>query len=922
MPFDPLQQLSVIDPELAKTLGNELERKKNPASTYSVALLADETMWGLSVESSFGCAIAKGYVGLIGATDTEDLLRYRLLVRGAGADGPALGKIMATCLVPVLKYGDFKLLEIFLKAVDIMQKKTAHTLKSLLSPLTSLLESKEIESGTAYLDLLCAVFSQNLTYNQYRHFSNILPGAVLSFSASKRVWQIKSLQKIITAAFNLADSFLEGLDKGLSLLSKEALNDFVSMGLDKYGHNQNLGTKFLSLESKLGIDTFEQMQVTVPFFQVQRQLNRYLRARTGLAISVLPQSLLPKLFYDYNDGMPQVCSDGNHIYLPDEISVFAEKKDNLNLYKYLAKLEAGHYEFNTFDFDFEKFRDIYGIDENCRDAVENKNLSDLERFFTIFPINELASDLFIIFEHGRIRVMLSDRYPGLVRQVLPVFQNEAKRIYNKDIPFQAVFLLYMRIALDVWPVEFFSEDCKIKKQIDRFADLFETGIKKKSEVETCADFVSKTYYDMETLLKHNIGDKNLEESYRPVRTPFGRRLKPDLYFSTFLQYERMAKKIKVVLKENGFDIYRSQIRKSLIKNKGSITSEDIKEIIICSPKKKLPHESQDQDQKKNIDLKGLDFAEILGSTGLVPVQCMDSAGTVFRYKEWDCNLDDYLKDHVRVLDRTMIGISGNFYKNTLKSYPGLVKKMRHMFEMLKPEDLSILRQWTEGDEFDYRALLDFAIDKKAGIIPSDRLYIKRIKHQRDVAAMLLVDLSRSTSNTVFGSHKTVLEVEKEAIVLFCEALEVVGDKYAIAGFSGTGRLGVDYFHIKDFDEIMDDNVRQRIIAMTPQRNTRIGAAIRHAAYQLENVPSKLRLMIILSDGFPNDIDYKQQYAIEDTRKAIFEARSKNIHAKAITVNIASDSRLDDLYGHLQHNVISDITQLPDKLLRIYSALTR
>jgi nitric oxide reductase activation protein len=102
----------------------------------------------------------------------------------------------------------------------------------------------------------------------------------------------------------------------------------------------------------------------------------------------------------------------------------------------------------------------------------------------------------------------------------------------------------------------------------------------------------------------------------------------------------------------------------------------------------------------------------------------------------------------------------------------------------------------------------------------------------------------------------------------------------------------------------------------------MGAAIRHATCHLEKISSKVRLLIILSDGFPNDLDYKQNYATEDTRKAIFEARSKNIYAHAITVNFAGEPRLDELYGDFHHNVISDVRELPDKLLRIYGSLTR
>jgi Nitric oxide reductase activation protein len=164
------------------------------------------------------------------------------------------------------------------------------------------------------------------------------------------------------------------------------------------------------------------------------------------------------------------------------------------------------------------------------------------------------------------------------------------------------------------------------------------------------------------------------------------------------------------------------------------------------------------------------------------------------------------------------------------------------------------------------------------MIPSDRLYTKRIKQQRDIAALLLVDLSRSTSALVMEANKSVHEIIKEAAVLFCEALNVTGDKFAVAGFSGTGRLGVDYYNIKDFSESMDDRIRQRINAVSPQRRTRMGAAIRHATRQLEKTASKVRLLLIISDGFPNDTGYKQGYAIEDTRMAVFEAHSKNMRS--------------------------------------------
>ena len=925
---DPLKQLAIADPDLAKAVTTALNQKDGPVSNQSLTLLVEETLWGLAREISFGRTLAIGYADLIGDVDLKKIFRYRDLVRNFGRNGPTLGRIMAEHLVPVIKYGDKHFLKRFLQTLEIMLNKGTYTLKDPLRVLSELLNGNQIEAASATLDLLGDIFSQDMSYVQSQHFAHILPGAVRAFSSSKRAWQTEQLGRVIKADCHLADFFLDGLEKGLDLLSKEALNRFVSVGLEKLKRNPKLTKKFLSLESKLGIDTFTDMQVTIHISRVRQQLNRYLMARTGLAVSVRPLSLLPDSLLTDPHKIIFVCSDGKFIYLPDEISHFPQKAENIALYKCLARLEAGHYEFGTFDFDLEKAM------EKCRDIPELKDydlkfdviqngedLSDLERFFSYFPVTALAADLFTIFEHGRIRLMLHRQYPGLVRQTLPVLQREAERMIKNHKPVDMVFLLYLWIALGISEKEHSDLDAKIYNYTKQLKGSFETGINENSTVESCAELVVRIYPEMERLLNQTSYDKKeLKGFYKPMQTPFGRTLRPDLFFRANRKYERLARILKVQLVEKGFEVYTSDIKKRLMENNGRVSHQDLKEIILCFRKNHGPHMLSQQ--KVSIDLSWMDLSELLGTDDTIVLQKEDFSGIVTWHKEWDCNLQDYLHSHVRVLDKSITEKESDFYKLTLKHYRGLVKRIRYAFELLKPEGLIRLRQWTEGDEFDYRALLDFAIDKKAGKIPSDRLYIKHIKQTRDVAVLLLVDLSRSTANAVLGSNATVLDVEKEAIVLFCEALEVVGDAFAIAGFSGTGRLGVDYFRIKNLDENMDDTVKRRINAMTPQRSTRMGAAIRHATRELKEISSKVRLLIILGDGFPNDVDYKQNYAIEDTRKAIFEARSKNIYTHAITVNFAGDPKLDDLYGNVHHNVISDVRELPDKLLRIYGSLTR
>ncbi len=909
-----VKQLALADPELAAAVLKGLEEKETPVSSSSAAMLVDETIWGLSREISFGYAIAEGYLKLIGRIDPGDIYLYRGLVRNAGLRGPTLGRIMATHLAQVLLRGNRIIIEKFLGALKVMRSKGEHILSAPLESLSEMLEGDDLESAAGYCDLLGDLFSQDIAYNRCRHFASAIPKAVLSFPAARRPVQIRELRRIIRQSPDLSDNFLKGMEQGLALLSGEALHDFICRGLIKFRTNKKYGEKFLSLESRTGIEACYSLQTAVSIKGVSHQLNRYLQARTGLSLSVQVISGLPDSLRKALPEEIMVCSDGRFIYLPEEVDFFPDRDANLNLYKALTKIEAGCHEFGTFDFDLDRLRDTCGaIDPDFKDG--HANISDLELFFSLFPVRNLAEDLFTIIEHGRLKALSANRYPGLIKRILPLLQAEAGRICRREPSPDPLFPLYALIALDMPREGFVRTESALMDYIMQVAECWKEEFNNNAGVEKSAEFTFKIYAQMEALLKAALPSGGPGAFYQPLRVPFGRSIRPELFFFRHLNFEKTAARMRLLLKKNGFKIYKSDVRKRLVDNNGVLSLNDIEEIIISSDP------GLRSDRKVSIDLSGIDLEGLVGRSDTNTAQASEPAGLVSRYAEWDYTLGDYLKDHVRVTDKIISGEQSSFYEAVLKQYQGLVTKIRYSFELLKPESLQILRQWIEGDEFDYRALLDFAIDQKAGLTPSERLYIKRIKQERDVAVLLLVDLSRSTANRVSGLKKRVLDVEKEAVVLFCEALDVVGDSFAVAGFSGTGRFGVDYFNIKGFEEALEPEIKNRINALTPQRSTRMGAAIRHAVSRLEKKKSKVRLLLVIGDGFPNDLDYKQKYAIEDTRKAMQEARSKNIYARAITVNIPGDPALDALYGETNHNVISDINELPDNLLHIYRSLT-
>jgi hypothetical protein len=930
---ETLKQLYLADPVVAEKVAEALQGRGAALPAADVVLAADRIIWGLSQADALGQAIAQGFCELIGFANEKTLRMYGDLVQQAGEKGATIGSIMATHLVPVLKTGDSHLLKRYLDAIAVMTGKGTYTLRKPLEALSAILADGDQASALASLALFSTTFAQEMTYNQSLNLTYVLPKALVGFTSARRVWQIEALTEVVRCDFQLAEPFLEGMAKGLDLLAPKQLGRFLSMGLGKYASNKALGTKFLALASKLGLDTCREMQVTVPLVQVQSQLTRYLSARIGLGVTVRSLSDL-SLAGIASGPHPRVCSDGRHIYLSDEISRFSDREANRNLYKQMARLEAAYFEFDTFAFDLEKALDRIDLHRRRRPEAGQppleRNLAlagaagspmpDLALFFSCFPNPELANDLFAVFEHGRLRLNLTQRYPGIVRQVYPLVQQEARGLYAAKAGNSCLLLLYAWVALGFTRDEIAAMDDGSVPYLLPLVALFEDYMQGNPDVEVSAEMVWQSYTTMGRLLELR-RRSGRTGAYEPLTIPFGRCLRPDLFFGAHRAYEQAAAEIKRRLATQRLKIYKSDICRHLLKNNGQVTREDLEALIIC------PHAPGDEADafrpRAPIDLSWLDLNGILGCDGLGPLQQMPPVnGRIYRYAEWDCRLADYLGDHVQVIERPLTGSASDFYERTLQRHNGLIKGIRRAFEHLKPEGYKVLRQWIDGDDFDYRALLDYAVERRAARMPSERLYIKRVKAQRDVAVMLLVDLSRSTANRAYGTTSRVIEIEKEAIVLLCEALEIVGDAYAIAGFSGTGRLGVDYFRIKDFEEQLDAEVRGRIQAMTPQRSTRMGAAIRHAAGVLGKRPSKVRLLVVLGDGFPNDIDYKKKYAIEDTSKAVTEARAKNLHVKGITVNITGDSRLDAVYGNFHHSVITDVRELPDKLLRIYGTLTR
>ena len=313
-----------------------------------------------------------------------------------------------------------------------------------------------------------------------------------------------------------------------------------------------------------------------------------------------------------------------------------------------------------------------------------------------------------------------------------------------------------------------------------------------------------------------------------------------------------------------------------------------------------------------------------------PEQGLEEGEVAFNYDEWDRELLDHRVGWCRVIEKRVRRGDRSFVEQTRERHKGIISSIRHQFQLMKPENLLRVPNELDGEDYDLNAVIDYVIDRRADGQQSERIYTKRLRRQRDVAVSFLLDQSSSTARTI-GRHplqpythpgRRIIEIEKEGLVLMSEALEAVGDVYSINGFTSEGRRNVKFYIVKDFGERYSDEVESRIGGINYQNNTRLGAAIRHAAARLARQEARTRLLIVLSDGRPYDHDYGDaRYAREDTREALRQAKNQGITPFCITIDRESEAELRDLYGEVGYTIIDDVLSLPERMPGIYRRLT-
>ncbi|MEJ2106511.1 MAG: VWA domain-containing protein [Acidiferrobacteraceae bacterium] len=294
----------------------------------------------------------------------------------------------------------------------------------------------------------------------------------------------------------------------------------------------------------------------------------------------------------------------------------------------------------------------------------------------------------------------------------------------------------------------------------------------------------------------------------------------------------------------------------------------------------------------------------------------------FHYQEWDYQVQLHRPDWTTVYERRPAKHDPDEIEAILTEYKPVTFRIKQIIDMLTPEGVQRVRNMEDGDEIDINAAVDAMVSIRMGEQPNPRITMRNVIKSRDLAVLILLDLSESTNETVEGSDKTVLQLTREAATLVATAINGIGDPFAIHGFASDGRHDVQYFRFKDFNQRFDDDAKARLAGMRGGLSTRMGAAMRHAADQLLRQPERRKLLLLVTDGEPADIDERDpQHLRFDTRKAVEELYTRGVLTYCLTLDPNADNYVRRIFGANNYTIIDHVQRLPEKLPVLFASLT-
>lgn len=725
------------------------------------------------------------------------------------------------------------------------------------------------------------------------------------------------------AYFRRAPEVIQLLGGGAT---RETFDEWFKGAMEVLAYSVEGARAYFAAETRKALASIEQALNGVALRQVARQLKLFAQMLCGrdVMIQALPEANLS----DTEPARASVSPDGRIIFLPSLMRRASSPEGNVRLYTVMTAHEAGHLECGTYALDFGGLADLIAGVRARYARTNDATIAALSDLFRLYPQPLLIRDLWILLEDARVESYLRREYPGLAADLAQLAKEAVKtRSVHHGMTARELVVDCLLLLTTTGVSDFIVPDVVREIAEQLWADcrpLLQPGASAAETVRTA----DRLYVRLEQWARKADGPaaqgqteqpsaaspetpaavERLSDQYRPVENWSHRGLMDaghivDQRVAGASASTRGDQEESAGLRAQSGGIGTKAGRRQA--GQGMI-------------------QEQPGDLGESAPIPGSLVEQLLAiEDERVPLQADDATGEkVWTYDEWDGRILDYRSGWCRVRERLAADTAMDYAEEVLLRHGGAaVRTLRRSFERMKPPGLRTVHGARDGESLDWDAVVRRRADLAAGADPTDDVYLRREKRERDVAVAFLVDLSGSTGRRLEGEGRRVIDVEKEGLVLLCEAMDALGDQYAVYGYSGQGRAHVDFLVFKDFDEIGRGRATARLGAATPLRQNRDGAAIRHAARKLLGRRAKTKVLMLISDGRPLDDGYADEYSLEDTKMALREVRAKGIHPFCLTVDQGADAYVTRMYGEVHSLVVDDARELPARLPRVYQRLT-
>ena len=752
----------------------------------------------------------------------------------------------------------------------------------------------------------------------------VLPDRMIKLPPASHITYLNILDFICDENPLAIDLFSDVIPHLMLRFSQEKLISFLSEGLEIFAKNPQGAEAFLRMQSSQSLQREKDIQESTQLEDVRRILTLYARGHCGEDVRIYPCK-------------GKAYTDGQNIYLPENLHLGQEQ--NLLAYRILTARCAGYLEFGTLDLHIESLsRKPQG---GWRERRENEVA--LERFFRSFPNHVLAKDLFFMLENYRIECRVQQEYPGVTLDMASLGTSwrpkrpEPVGLSDVEMLMEALYqqlFLHQNISLPNYQKQLIQQivddffGCSITDMtvdhiaeivIQYFSDIYDL-LQKSPIKNTGLDVHESTSQEQNQKQYHSQNDKNdvfdgdiSTPEYRPfVSDTTEGILELDAMDTDMRKVEHHASLLREKLESEGQNISMQEARKRI--RMSYVEMADFLDRNQGPAGGFQEQVSQETKEHRNSNMRH----------PLLMEHC-DPLPLSFSYPEWDSLIDDCKPNWCHIKEFVVHEGDSAFAEQMLQEYGAEIQHVRRSFEALRPQDMQIFRGLEDGDDLDFDRVLEMIVDRKTTGDSTHHIYQHRKRQHRDTAVSFLLDMSSSTNELANSDGKRILDVEKEALFVISEALDALGDDFSIYGFSGYGRDQAAFYIAKDFDDAWNTQTRNRVGNISWKMENRDGVAIRHCVQKLKKRSNRSKILILLSDGKPLDCgcdQYSGRYAQGDVKKALQEARQAGVRSFCITVDPYGQDYLEEIYGKFGYLVITQLTDLPYLLPKMYWRLTR